>query len=468
MVPRSSESIDLSAPSSLHIDLLCVKMAAFARPNKLYAIRSHREEILEVIKPHLDQIIDACFSRIIISAQAHAQVMNCDSTKKPNQLLVAIRNSVTRTESNYEAFLRVLQDMVPRKTLEPLLGKLNATLVLQAHPAKHEWMYLDVEGVHKALSVPTKLHSKDGADPDTLQVQLDVGDDGGVQFRSVPHSNDTEELEEEAKKLIVPIQEMQYSDVDDRDESFEELVEPIEESRDAENRPSSLKQRKLADIPRDKQHVEVHLDKALEGDRTGVSTVLNWWRQARLECQQQEAVVQDLLEEVKRLRDQLSSAHEEENKLIIKTQKLSEDIETLRHQQKEEVSALRKQVNGDEQLREQIADVEAERHQLKEQVHRLTLQSEADKLEFEKQKAAITIKYEKEIKEYESERHQLQEEIDRLYEEIPRLESTIILKEECIEKGKPSPSLFSRFCNALPYIGMLLLFLLSLVAFLQL
>ena len=171
---------------------------------------------------------------------------------------------------------------------------------------------------------------------------------------------------------------------------------------------------------------------------------------------------------MKGLRDQLSSAHEEENKLTIETQKLSEHIEVLRRQQKEEVSALSKQVEDNKRLRGQIADVEAERHHLKEQVKSLTMQSEGDKLKFEKQKVAITEKYEKEIKKSESERQQLQEEIDRLYEEIPRLENTIVYKEECIEKEKPTLSFFYRFCNSLPYIFMLLLFLLALVAFLQL
>ena len=429
-----------------------------------------------MIQPHLDQVIDACFSRIIISAQAHTQVKNCDSARKPAQLFVAIRNSVTRTESNYEAFLRVLRDVVPGESIKPLLGKLNATLALRARPAKNESLSLDDMGVHKTLSVPTKLHSKNTADlsaRETLEVEPDIGDDGGLQFRRVPRSNDSAELEEEAKKLTKPIQETQHPDildVDEHDESFEEFVEPIEESRDAENCPSDLKQRKLAGIQKDKQrvHVDIHLDKALEGDRTGVSTVLNWWRQARFECQQQEAVIQDLLEEVKKLRNQLSSAHEEENKLTIETQKLSEYIETLRHQQKEEVSALRKQVEDDENLREQIADVEAERYQLREKVHDLTMQGEADKQEFEKQKSAITKKYEKEIKEYESERSQLQEEIDRLYEEIPRLENTIMYKEECIEKEKPSPSLVCHFCNALPFVVMILLFSLALIAFLHL
>ena len=98
----------------------------------------------------------------------------------------------------------------------------------------------------------------------------------------------------------------------------------------------------------------------------------------------------------------------------------------------------------------------------------LTMQNEADRQEFEKQKAAITERYEKEIKEQESERRQLQEEIDRLYEEIPRLENTIIYKEECIERVKPSPSLFCRFRDALPYIVMLHFFSLALVAFLHL
>ena len=85
---------------------LRVKMAAPTRPSKLYALRNHREELLKVIEPHLDQVAEACFSRIIISAQAYTHLMNCDNTNKPNQLFVAIGNSVTRTENNYEAFLR--------------------------------------------------------------------------------------------------------------------------------------------------------------------------------------------------------------------------------------------------------------------------------------------------------------------------------------------------------------------------
>ena len=273
------------------------------------------------------------------------------------------------------------------------------------------------------------------------------------------------ELREEAKK---PIQETQHPDFDDSNKNLEEFIEPIEESRDAENHPSGLKQRKFAEVQKDKQHVDIDLDKALKSDRSGISTVLNWWRQTRLECQQQEAVIQDLQKEVKGLRDQLSSAHEEGNKLTIETQKLSEHIEVLRRQQKEEVSALSKQLDDNERLRGQIADVEAERHHLKEQVKSLTMQSEADTLEFEIQKVAITEKYKKEIKKSESERQQLQEEIDHLYEEIPRLESTIVYKEECIEKEVPTLSLFCHFYNSFPYVCMLLLFLLALVAFLQL
>ena len=325
-------------------------MAFSARPSKLYVVRHHSEDILKVIEPHLDQVLKACYSRIIISAQAYTQVMNCDRTRKPNQLLLAIKNSVARTESNYDAFLRVLKDAVPEKSLKNLLGKLNATL--QVRPSN--------DGVHKAFSVPTKLQSKDIADPsarETHEAEPDVGDDGGLQFRRVPRSSDDEELEEEVKKLTKPIQETQHPDIDEHDKSFEGLVEPIEESRDDENCPSVLKQRKSADMQKGKQHVNVHLDKVLEGDRTGVRTVLNWWQQARLECQQQEAVVQNLLEEIKKLRDQLSCAHEEENNLTIENQKLSEYIETLRHQQKEEVSALctAKQAEGNERLREQIS-----------------------------------------------------------------------------------------------------------------
>ena len=415
-----------------------------------------------MIKPHLDRVAEACFSRIIISARAYSQVEKCDSARKPTQLLLAIKNSVTRTESNYDAFLRVLQDTVPKKSLEDLLEKMKAAL--QARP----WPYN--EGVHKTSSVPTKLHSKvvpegtRSSSREVLQVQQqDVGDDGGLQLRTVPRSNESEELEEEPKKLTVPVQETQHSDVD-----YEELIEPVEESRDAENHPTGLKQRKFAEVQNNKHSADANVDKALEGDRTGVRTVLYWWRQSRLECQHQQAVIQDLLEEVKRLRDQLSSAHEEENNLIIETQRLSEDIEALRHQQREEVSALRMQIEGDERLRVHIADVEVERHQLKEKVHNLTVQSEADHLEFEKQKTTIDEKYKEEIKESELKRNQLQEEIDRLNEEIPRLENMIICTEECIDKKKPSPSLFCRFCNSLPFVGMLFLFLLALVAFLQL
>ena len=440
-------------------------MAVSTRPSKLSVVRSHSKEIERVIKPHLDRVAEACFSRIIISARAYSQLVKCDRARKPTQLLLAIKTSVARIESNYDAFLRVLQDTVPKESLENLLEKMNAAL--QARPYD--------EGVHKTSSVPAKLHSKvvpertRSSSREVLQVkQQDVGDDGGLQLRTVPRSNESEELEEEPKKLTLPVQETQHSDVDDYDEHLEELIEPIEESKDAENRPTSLKQRKFAEVQNDKHSADVNVDKALEGDRTGVHTALNWWRQTRLECQQQEAVIQDLLEEVKRLRDQLSSAHEEENNLIIETQKLSENIEALRHQQKEEVSALRKQIEDNERLRVHIADVEAERHQLKEKVHSLTVQSEADHLEFEKQKTSIDEKYKEEIKKSELKRDQLQEEIDRLYEEIPRLENTIIYKEECIDKEKPSPSLFYRFCNSLPFVGMLLLFLLALVAFLQL
>lgn len=414
-----------------------------------------------MIKPHLNRVAEACFSRIIISARAYSQVEKCDSARKPTQLLLAIKNSVTRTESNYDAFLRVLQDTVPKKSLEDLLEKMNAAL--QARPYN--------EGVHKTSSVPTKLHSKvvpEGSSRVVLQVQQqDVGDDGGLQLRSVPRSNESEELEEEPKKLTVPVQETQHSDVD-YDEHLKELIEPIEESRDTENRPTGLKQRKFTEVQNDTHSADVNVGKALEGDRTGVLTALSWWQQTRLECQQQEAVIQDLLEEVKRLRDQLSSAHEEENNLIIETQRLSEYIEALRHQQREEVSALREQIEDSERLRVHIADIEVERRQLKEKVHNLTVQSEADHLEFEKQKTTIDEKYKEEIKESELKRNQLQEEIDRLNEEIPRLENMIICTEECIDKKKPSPSLFCRFCNSLPFVGMLLLFLLALVAFLQL
>jgi hypothetical protein len=291
--------------------------------------------------------------------------------------LLAIKNSVTRTETHYDAFLRILQDTVPKESLKDL-GKLNTAL--RARP-------YDDEGVHKTCSVPTKLHSKVAPEPtrsSTREVlQIQQRNDGGLQLRTAgPRSNESEE--EEPKKLTVPIQET-HVDVD-CDENLEELIEPTEKSRDAENHSPSLK---FAGIQKNKHHVDVNLDKALESDRTGVHTALNWWRQARFECQQQEAVNLDLVEEVKRLRDQLSTAREEENKPTIDIQKLSEHIEALHHQKKEEASALRKQIADNERLRERIADIEAERHQLKEQVHNLTVQSEKDKLEFDKQKTTI-------------------------------------------------------------------------------
>lgn len=431
--------------------MLCANMAT----NKLYTVRYHRKDLQQAILPHLDKVVDACFLKDIISDKAYTQVLKCDRAKQSDRFFLAIQYCIIRKEQKYDSFLQVLQEVLPHERSKDLVGKLNATLQAAQDRDQRSAFGEVPKSYSEPLLSPTKLHSRFTVSYSTSEVQNplqeepDDGDNGGLYFKNVLHSDSGTNFAGRDEQLPLPIQET--TDEERVAERKEKLTVPIEESRDYENRPSGLKQRKHVEI---QEGSDMHSHAALKGDKSGITTVLSWWQQASQECEQQKAQVLALTREVDTLRGQLTSAHEENEQLTIRLQKHLEEMESLRHEQSKQISALRERIQGNEELRVQIADVEADRHTLREQVH------------------AITEEYDRKIKEHEVERDRLLGEIDRLCEKIPRLQDIIVVKEEIIERGKPGPSLccqlYDWFCHALPCLIMLLLFLLALPAFLLL
>lgn len=408
--------------------------------HNICTIRRHRRDIQRAIERYLDPVIDDCFLQGVISSEAYRQVISCDKSKAPEHLFIAIQRGITRKVESYNAFVRILQDVLPRESSKDLLAKLETTQQQLKSVEESGDMFvrrsssepiMSMSRVHSTTFYTTSHSLTEGqATPGELESTMGGRGqeaNGGLHFSSDPHHpgacNGAASLVGIGDEhLVEAVQELGINgDVGGRDR--DEFSAAVEESRDNGDHPSNLKQRRS--IGRQSQQnagprPQVHPAEASGYNASGIFEVVTRLHHSQLECQQRQAEIVALNGEVKDLRGQLATAHEKNEKLTLKVQRQLENKESLRRKLHEKISALRDKARrserNDERRRTQVAELEADRYALREEVRRITAQ------------------YEPRIQELENARSRLQKQISTNEAEIPRLQNMILRKEERIQK----------------------------------
>ena len=429
--------------------LLPVKMASSS--NNLYTVRRHCKDIQRAIQPHLDRVIDECFLKRIISPEAYKQVISCGESVQPDRLFRVIQSSVTRSAKNYDLLLQVLHDILPKECSSDLLPKLNATrLKLEALddgqvPRSASEPIISPSRPHSRFVTSFSLNCEQAASGGVEPVSDERDkENGGLHFRNIGRSDSNTSLTgRDDEQLVVPVQECADNETIGRER--DEFSAAVEETRENGGDPSYLKQRSVrhqghhngGPLPQ----VNEDVPEPPSSGASGIVEAVTRLRHVSLECQQRHAQVNALNREVEDLRGRLTSAHENNEKLALKMQRQSEDIENLRRKEIRQISALRDEARNSERLRTQVAELEVDRHVLREKVR------------------SVTAQYEPRIRDLENARSQLQRRIESNDAEIPRLQNVIIDKEEKIRE-------LSRSFLCVQWLIALLLFLFVLVAFL--
>ena len=457
----------LQRPFQEYSFLSRVNMAASCS-NNVCAIRRHRRDIQQAIQPHLDRVVDECFLQRVISSETYRQVIFCADSMVLDRLFIAIERGVTRRPERYDVFVQILRDVLPRERAKDLLSKLEATQQqLKSIEEGDVCVRRSSSEPTMSLSRPqsmTYLTSRSLPEGQTASggLELTMGErgeeNGGLHFaRDSRSGNSTTSLVgTDDERLVEPVQECGGNcDVcRDRDE----FSAAVEERRESGNDPSSLKQRRVSRQSQQNPQVHIRQDvpEASRYSTSGILEAVTRLQHANLECQQREAQITVLNGEVRDLRGQLTTAHERNEKLTLKVQRQSENIETLRRTLNRQISTLRDEAQRSEQnnersernnerLKAQVAGLEVDRHALREKVRRVTAQ------------------YESRIRDVVNARDRRQRQIATNEAEIPRLQNVIVRKEERIQELSRS------VCSRRRHVLFLLIFvsiLLLVVAFL--
>ena len=411
----------------------------------MYTVQQHRQDLQQAILPLLDDILKVSFSRGIVSVEAYTQVIKCNSENKPRRFCLAIQQCVSRSAKNYDAFLKLLKEKLPKHHHSAdLLRKSTLKKALSSFS-----QLSDCEGLRAAFSEPAMARRK----PRAAVVN--------EQLEQTEEESKSDESEDEGLQFSVQCTE----EVADSTKDHEQCVEPVEELGDNRERemdkdvPSNLKQRKFKKIL-DNDTTKVISESSppnvalLEDERRGILMVLDRWRNSTLDCRQLEAEVLALNREVYRLKEKLVSVDNDNTTLENKLQRHSEEIERLRSERNANILALRETFEANERLKTKIAGVEADRHGLTEEVREIGAQRDVDQSDFDKQVIAITHEYEQKIKAIESKRRMDQERYDKaLNVDIPKLQNVILDKEIKIDELNKA----CRFYNCVRYTFHLLI-----------
>ena len=401
-------------------------------------IRRHRRDIQRAIERYLDPIIDECFLQGVISSEAYRQVISCDESKALEHLFIAIQRGITRRAESYHAFVRILQDVLPRESSKDLLDRLETTRRQLKSVEESGDMFVrrsssepSMSRVHSTTFYTTSHSLTEGqATPGELEPTMGGRGqeaNGGLHFSSDPHHpgacNGAASLVGTGDEYLVEaVQELGINgDIGGGDR--DEFSAAVEESRENGDHPSNLKQRRS--IGRQSQQnagprPQVHPAEASGYNASGIFDAVTLLHHSRLECQQRQAEIVVLNGEVRNLRGQLATAHEKNERLTLKVQRQLENKETLRRKLHRQISALRDEAQrskrNDERQRTQVAELEVDRYALREKVRRITAQ------------------YEPKIRDLENARSRLQKQISTNEAEIPRLQNVILRKEERIQE----------------------------------
>lgn len=408
--------------------LMCVSKMAY---NKLAVVRHLREEIRQAIEgAHFERVLDACFIRCIISAHAYKQVLKCERSKQAARLVLLLQASVTRSSvKNYDLLLQVIREELPKERSKDLLKKLT--------DASRKVSSCGEAALHKSSSEPSLSRSNSRLDllsnhggsdggfsppreREPTLVQYADDDGGGLHFVNTLHSHSNGNLVQLEGQNVAPTSEGASNRFSA--EGAERLNVPVQETDEREDGLSGVRHRRQ----RAAQNKEnqccgcggacVHIS----GPGVGMRQLLDQVRNSHLECHQNLSIIDNLNKQVQLLQKKLSAALEEEERLKLKLQRQSENLEHLRRKERRQILALRENVQSKESLRTRVAEGELNQHLLRERV------------------LDVTAHYEQRISNLEAARNRLQDMVDNHEDKIIHLQNVIIVKEEKIEQLRRS------------------------------
>ena len=360
--------------------------------------------------------------------EAYTQVIKCNSENKPRRFCLAIQQCVSRSSKNYYAFLKVLKEKLDKKQSVELLPKSSSTL----KQALFSFGRLSgCEGLQRSFSEPTisknkprpkietsfSVNERPGK-PSEQERPDELDSDSGLQFKI------SIQCSEESADLAV------------MNEQYVKPVEEVGEAREMVDDKNVLPKHKKLLQNGNTVSPQVNLASSSQSmvdtgdERRDIILSLTRLQHLKFDCKQNEAKVLVLNKQVDSLKDKLSSAHNENNRLTLKLQRQLEEIESLRRKQNKKILALSEKVQGNERLKARVAEAEMERNAEKEKVDEIRTRSEEDRSDFRRRAVAITTEYEQKIKVIDSARRKVQNRLDKvLDEEIPKLQRGIIEKE---------------------------------------